>query len=404
MSTVTLPTDLTKEKLIEMEPAELIKLTSTPEGKALVEQVWNAQPEAAGGAVAVAEPEPTAEEIAAQAEADRQAAEVQRLADEAKAAEDARKLAEAEAERKKQQAPTKFVFDREIKDAKGNVVRRIHLEASTQEELNQKIADSYGRLTEAYENLKVQKLTVKKEVPAEPALSDDELEALVKEIRKGDDPKSAVAALKKVTGIDKSEAEKQRLAVQQAEVDAQRTSNEFMRRHIHDFNPCEANGKVIGEYILGKNPQGEVLDWTLDNLELALLAVQDKLAPVVTPNPVAAVVPTPAPVVPANPEPTPAPVAPAAPALEAPAVPVVTVPVPVAPVVPAPAANPAPARRPPSSGVVPGSTQGGTPTATAPDKYTKLELVKMDRKLFRQKLEKETGFRELVVKLFNAKS
>ena len=399
MSTVTLPTDLTKEKLILMEPAELIKLTSTPEGKALVEQVWNAQPEAPGG-TQVDPPQPTAEEVAAQEAAAAQAAEAQRIADEARAAEAARLAAEAEAERKKNLPPTKFIFDRDIKDSSGKVVRRIHLEASTQEELNTKIADSYSRLTEAYEDLKTKKLTVKKEEPAAPAMTDSELEELVKEIRKGDDPKAAVAALKKVTGTDQLDAERQRLAREQEAVEAQRVSNEFMRRHIHDFNPCEANGKKIGEYITGKNPQGEVYDWTLDNLELAFIAVQSELAPVVAANPAATAQPTPAPVVPANPEPTVAPVATVTP-VEAPAAPVATVPAPVAPVVSAPAANPAPARRPPSGGVVPGSTRGGAGVPAPAPKYTKQEIVKMERPLFRQKLAKEPGFRELVVQLFN---
>jgi hypothetical protein len=90
-------------------------------------------------------------------------------------------------------------------------------------------------------------------------------------------------------------------------------SNEFMRRHLHDYVPCEANSKAIDEYFRDHN-----LQFTLDNLEAAFqdlkeqgnkLAKADAVATVpavVAANPVApATVVTPVtPVIPAAETPT----------------------------------------------------------------------------------------------------
>jgi hypothetical protein len=168
-------------------------------------------------------------------------------------------------------------------------------------------------------------------------------------------------------------------------------SNEFMRRHLHDYNPCEANQKAIGEYFATHN-----LEFTLDNLEAAfqdLLEQGDKIA-AVTANPVAvAAKVTPAP--PAIPvAETPAVVQPSVVAQPAaPSQPVVEATVPT----PAAAHNVQPAARRPgvNGGLAPGSLSAQRPGTPDPALARKefLKTVKdMKPEVMRAKLKSDPQF------------
>jgi hypothetical protein len=55
----------------------------------------------------------------------------------------------------------------------------------------------------------------------------------------------------------------------------QAVSRQFMRLHVSDFAPCEANAQIIAQYM-----EQNQLPWTLDSLEIAYESVKNQLAPV----------------------------------------------------------------------------------------------------------------------------
>lgn len=384
---------LTKEEILAFEPDVFLKKIANPETRAEIEAVWNAQPEAPGGAIAVEEtpvaPAPTPEE---QAEADRVTAETakaeaERVASEAAKAEQVRKDAEQKARTDAEAKKQRLVLDYQVTDPESGqpIGNRTHLEADTWEEMSDKQKIAHEHATRALHRFKNRKVTTKAEEPSKPQLTDAELQAAVAEIRKGDDPKAAVAALRKVAGAEDAEAERQALKQKQSELDAQAISYDFMRRHLHDFNSCDANGKIIGQYIIDNN-----LAWTLDNLEEAFDQEKEKLAPVAMPAAPAVLAPTP---VPANPEPIAPVTTVTAPVIETPVAPPV-VPAPTEPPAPVAAAEPTPAvaapnppapRKVPNSGIVPGTT-AGRPVSTAPAGLTKQDIAKMNNVELRRRM------------------
>ena len=174
-------------------------------------------------------------------------------------------------------------------------------------------------------------------------------------------------------------------------------SNEFMRRHLHDYNPCEANQKAIGEYFATHK-----LEFTLDNLEAAFQDLKEQGDKLVAAVPVAA---TRQAVVVANPTPAAAVVTPATPVIPAAetvaAVPASVVPPPQAVVAPpvettvttsaaAPNVQPA-ARRPGVNGSLPpGTLSAQRPGAPEPALARKefLKTVRdMDPKVMKNKIK-----------------
>jgi hypothetical protein len=265
-------------------------VVSEPVDEALVAQVA-AEKEAADKAAA----EKAAADQAAAEKAAADAAAAKVLAD--KLAADAAAAA----------VPTKkFVIDFQATDESGNPIgRRTHLEASSQDELDKKLLTSYENAVRYAERLKRQKLTYNPPEPTKKELTEDEIVEAVNALRK-EDPAKAIAAIRKLANIDDIEKERDaaRKAIQTA--NSMTESNKFLRNHLGDYNNCEANAAIMKQYIQDNN-----LEWTADNMELALLATQDQLAPVVSQAPIVPVpvpVPVPAPVVAAaNP---PAPVVP----------------------------------------------------------------------------------------------
>jgi hypothetical protein len=92
--------------------------------------------------------------------------------------------------------------------------------------------------------------------------------------------KDATEAEKIVRSVLDSTFKQKELELQQQREfqEGVKIGNEFVMRHLYDFNACRANMVALGEYL-----KEHGLDFTLDNLEVALVDLQeqgDKLAPV----------------------------------------------------------------------------------------------------------------------------
>lgn len=301
-----------------------------------------------------------------------------------------------------------------IRDAKGGVVqytqeyqvrdedgtpigRPTRLWARTLPELISKQREAHENATRAFHRLKKQKLTFKQE---KTILTP---EAIAEAARVALEAKDSSKVADVIHAAIENEYQKRErdLAEKEAFQAGRAISNEFMRRHLHDFNPCEANQKAISEYFTKHE-----LEFTLDNLEAAFQDLKeqgDKLAkaeasatvpateaanPAVVASAAAPVPAIPAPAQPATETASAAPAQPAAPsqpAVEA------TAPTPAA------AHNAQPAARRPgvSGGIAPGSLSAQRPGATDPALARKdfLKMVKdMDPKIMKTKLKTDPQF------------
>ena len=312
-----------------------------------------AEQEAAAAAAAAQQPivEKTPEEVAAEAEAE--AARLQ--------AEAAERLRQEEAAK-----PKKFAVDYQVKDEDGNPIGRpTHLEATTEEELRNKLIEAHTQATRAFHRLKKQKVSFKEQQqPAAPAqITNEQLLAAIEDA-KGDDPKKVLEAQRIVL-----EAERAKLAQERENARQLQVSYAFIAKHVADYNNCEANNKLMFDYLVENN-----LQWTSDNLEIALQALESELAPVARPAAVVEV---------ANPPVTP--VQQQQPAAQ-PVQQVVTAPNP-----PAVAANPTPAapRAGVNSGIIPGQTTSGVrpQVSKSAPKLTVEEMKSWDGKTMRMKMQ-----------------
>lgn len=213
--------------------------------------------------------------------------------------------------------PVKKTVHYQVTDENGHPIGNpTHIEYTTEAELIEKMQTAHTHATRAFHRLKAQKTTFRTEQP-KTGMSDQEILAEAAKI-KSENPAEAAAAIRKITGYDELQEEREKARQARIAADQEKESLKFMRSHVEDFHPCEANAKIIGKYLEDNN-----LEWTSDNLEVAFVAVESQLAPVPgkpVPEPVQEVIPA------------------------------VTVPVvetPAAPAAPAPAAvNPAPAAPP----------------------------------------------------------
>lgn len=399
----------TKADVYKLSNEDLKKKMSTPEGVAEINRALAATEE---------NPVVTSEEAAAKEAAERSAKEAaDKAAADAASAEAARVAAEQEAAKRSAEAASKpwevedaayaalgvhitrdskgtiqhIVQEYQIKDeATGAPIGRpTRIAATSWPEFIAKKDECHAQATRAFNRLKSQKTSFKQQQPAEPQyaqLTDEEMAQAIKDL-KGDDPAKAVIAARKIAG---SEVAKDRTAAREAEAKAngQRIGYEFMRRHANDFNPCKANSDLLGKFL-----DDNGLEFTVDNLELAFIAQEDKLAPVAVParreevppveNP--PVVPTvPVPVIPAA-VPQAVPAVPQHPAAELAARQAAAAPAPPAVPVP-PATTPAtenPVTVQPRPGVN-GSIEPGSLSATRPgqqptQELTKADILKMDK-------------------------
>jgi hypothetical protein len=302
-----------------------------------------------------------------------------------------------------------------VRDANGNATRYIeeyhvtaedgtkigratHLEARSLPELLAKKQEVHTQATRAFHRLKQQKLSFKPE--PKTILSPEQIQEAARLALEAKDPTKVTDVIEQVIETKYKQRE-QEIKDQAEQQKGKAISNQFMRRHLHDYNPCEANNKLMGEYFDEHN-----LLYTLDNLEAAFVALSDdnKLVKVVPTfqTPVAEV---------ANPTPATTVAAPAAPVLpvaEVPAaVPASAAPAqpsaPSQPVVEATATTPAvvpnaqqPARRPAvSGGIAPGSLSAqrpGTPNPALTRKEFLGMVNRMDPKVMKQKLATDPQF------------
>lgn len=171
---------------------------------------------------------------------------------------------------------TRYIQEYQVVGEDGKAIGRpTHLESRTLSELFSKQREVHTQATRAFHRLKQQKLTFKNE---RTLLTP---EAITEAARVALETKDPAKATDLIRGVIENEYQKQERELNEKKLyeDGREISNEFMRRHLHDFNPCEANKKAIGDYFAQHG-----LDFTLDNLEAAFQDLKEegnKLAEVV---------------------------------------------------------------------------------------------------------------------------
>lgn len=354
---------LKREDFLKLSTEELKKIVADPERLSEANEMLAQEIEPTAPVTQEVSEAPVPDD-AAKIEADRVAAEAAKL----EADKTAAKLAEQEAykaagltvETDSAGNITKIIKTYQARDESGNPIGRpTYLEAKNWAELSVKQQNAHEHAVRFGERVKKQQITKKTDVAPVQTLSDAELQKLQDEL-KSEDRDVAAKAAEQVRRNDEAkkfaEADKAIEDARQAKV-----SYAFLTRHVNDYNNCQANNKLLSDYI-----HDNKLEWTEDNLEAALIAVESQLAEKDQP----------APVVPANPAPvTPAPVVP-------PPAPVAT---PVPPAVPN---NPAPpaARPGVNGGLVPGDQSAPRPSSQ-PKGLTKEDVQKMSREEFRRRMK-----------------
>src|SRR5271166_1829256 len=297
---------------------------------------------------------------------------------------------------------TRFIEEYQVRDEDGNPIGRpTHLEGRTLAELINKKRDAHENATRAFHRLKKQKLSFKNSEP-QHLLTPEEITAAAEKALQEKDSKKVQDVIREII---RTEFGKQELTLQEQK-DFQRgvgVGNQFKANHLYDYNPCEANGKLLGDYLASHE-----MNFTLDNLEAAFQDLKeqgDKLVPVAkhwtekqvtvaaNPAPVAAVtasappaIPVAEPTVTVPPSAPPAqPVAPSQPVVEA------TAPTPAA----APNVQPA-ARRPGVNGSLPPGTLSAQRPGTPDPALARKEFLKtvrdMKPEVMKTKLKNDPQF------------
>ncbi len=178
----------------------------------------------------------------------------------------------------------KLVEDYQVTNEDGTALGRpTHLEARNWSELTLKKREAHIQATRAFNRLKAQKLSFVQRQQREPEpdqgvrpLTDAEVVEQVKDLLSEDSARSQAAA-KRLKDTDPSLTQ-ERLDIEKTKIKAaaELVTLKFLQNHLYDFNNCEANRKILGDYF-----QENGLEWTLDNLEIAFQALDGQLAPVV---------------------------------------------------------------------------------------------------------------------------
>lgn len=382
MSTPSTP--LTRKDFIALPTEELRKIVHDPARLAEVNAILSGPAEPTPDPVPVdLVPDPANPDAippvplvdAAKVEADRLAAEAQAVEAAATAKAEADKVAkQAETDAYKAAGLTvetdqngnivKIVKTYQARDDAGNAIGRpTYLESKSWAELSVKQQTAHENAVRFAERVKKQQFTKKKDEPVIQVLTDTELLQLQEELKGEDRDKAAQAAEKVRVNDDRKRVLEADQAIKNAL--AAKESYKFLAKHVHDYNNCEANNNILNGYITDNN-----LEWTEQNLEAALIAVESQLAPKEQPAPVASANPvptTPAPIVP-----PPTVVAPPAP----PAAPNAPASQPVAPPAPRPGVN---------GGLVPGEQSAPRPSSQ-PKGLTKADIKAMSREEYRRRL------------------
>jgi len=264
-----------------------------------------------------------------------------------------------------------------------------HLEAQTLAQLSVKLQAAHENALRLAERVKKQKISFvrKEENPTQP-LSQEEVNTHLRTLQREtpDSPKyKEVMAL-----LDSNKAIENQLRA--AALDEKEASLTWMETHKHDFKPNAANSNLINTWLKDNS-----LAYTVDNLEIAFLALQSQLVPVEV-NTVEA----PA-IIPVNTTSAPA-------EIVTPSTPVEVAPTPVTPAVAAPAtpAQPnkvVPARRPGLfGGITPGTLTASRPVLTQTPTLTKKDIARMKPEEIRRRIKTEPGFEAMFVKVANSKA
>lgn len=314
---------------------------------------------------------------------------------EKKALEDAERIAAEEKSKPKQ----KIVREYQVRDEEGNAIGRpTHLEADSWEEMSDKQEAAHVNAMRYVERMRKRKTIEQAEKEPEPIKlpTDEELLEAVKNLDEKD-PAKRLEAIKKIASADtlKANAEADKKI---AYANGQIATTKFLQNHLHDYFNCEANTKLLTDYI-----HENKLRWTYENLEMAFIDNELKWAKPVPQEPIPVADPEPKPVAakeitqdPPVVNTTPAP---------APVVAPVAVPAAVAPT-PAEAPTtvdntPVPARKLPAGGIEPGSLHGGRGTGSSkPSGLTKQDVARMTntaegRIQFRRKLKDPNFVKQL---------
>jgi hypothetical protein len=281
---------ITKEEVLKMDYAALVAAIKAPATSKEMQQllrdrqvaVYSAQlvqahkdsldaREAAADATARTIP-PTTEELAAEAAAVAGQPEatpvvvappppVVEWADEDKAATEAGITVYRDANGK----IARLVQEYQVADENGTPIGRpTHLESKSWAEHAVKQKNAHQNATQAFHRLKKQKLTFK-ENEAKRVLTPEEIKAAATKALEAKDAAEAENVVKDIIETNFKQQEEV-LARKKAEAEGFAIGNQFLRRHLHDYLPVEANNKALGEYLRDNG-----MDYTLDNLEVAFL-------------------------------------------------------------------------------------------------------------------------------------
>jgi hypothetical protein len=377
-------------------------LLQTPEGKAIASEMLNDPDYKPKPRQATPTPEEAAQIAADTALADQQAAEAEAAA---RAAETTPPPPPAPVVEEKK----KIIVEYQVTAEDGtHLGRKTHIEGWSYDEVIEKLKNAHINAVRYAERLKVNRVTSveartqQKQAQEQVQKLEQEASTAVEEATKEKDPVKLKEAISKVSRADREADIARKTAREQGRIIAEA----WMADHKEDFQPCDANTEIIGKWLAANG-----LDLSYENLELAFVANETRLAK--PPVPQAPVEEVPA-VAAANP---PA----AAPATSAVVTPSITTP-PAAAAEPvstqaapasqpvagasestpaaAPIAQPA-ARRPGVNGSLPpGSLSAQRPPAQQqPQTTTRAELLKEMKAMSSDKLRKMLKNTEYVSKL-----
>lgn len=363
-------------------------LLQTPEGKVIGQEMLN-DPDY----IPVSKRTPDPEEAAQIAEDEARAAEQARIDEEAAAADALVNPPAAPAPERK-----KIVVNYQATTEDGTPIGRpTHIEGWTWEEVSQKQQDAHVNAVRYAERVKknrvqsVESTTQQTQRQAQVKQLEQDAQTAAAEAAK--DPSKLVDAVKKATAADR-EAEVERQA---AIARGRAIADSWIKDHVDDFVPCDANSKLMGQWMQTNN-----LTLSYENLELAYTATKHQLVKPVEDHAEAA---------PNTPPTAPAATAPATPSITAPVAPATVTEIPTeTPVVqpastvptttPAAAPNAQPAARRPgvNGGLLPGTLTAVRPRVNqGPVVSTYDEMMReidaMPAKEYRNKVEKDAKFR-----------
>jgi hypothetical protein len=177
----------------------------------------------------------------------------------------------------------RFVIDFQPKDEAGRPIGKpTHLEADTQEELNEKLRQAYEnavralhRQNEALARLRAAKPTLKEPEPTfkpKQMTADEEYQAGLEAQNPQTFSKAVAKVVETILPVKEVTTESQEARQARMKAEETRVARLWMAQHS-DYYPCEANSRLLGAYL-----EENGMAWTIDNLEIAFAACEDRLA------------------------------------------------------------------------------------------------------------------------------